>query len=374
MAISRIAFICPVQCDPREQRRAASLLPFFSRSVAICYQRGYYQENTWPDGVELVLLPKAIDGNHLHRLLGFPRAFTQAARTVRSHQGAQVIYAFGLESGIVANLTRRRGDRVVWEIADLPAASMTKRWKRVAVRFAEKWILARSDLLVMTSQAMFDAYYRNMDPHASGKLVIVENRLAETYRISAGSTKQKVSRPIRLAWSGFLRNIPFYERLLKAVAEDGGRRVSLGIWGGGPGAELAARYAGESPYIEFHGAYKESPQTLREIHEKSDVHVVLDDGANLNVQCALPNRLFYCLAYETPLIVTAGTVKETRVKTLDVGLGVDEKNVDWSALFDRLADGDLVNKWLANLKAIPDEMRFMDSAPLVLAIQKWLET
>jgi len=112
----------------------------------------------------------------------------------------------------------------------------------------------------------------------------------------------------------------------------------------------------------------------REIHEKSDVHVVLDDGANLNVQCALPNRLFYCLAYETPLIVTAGTVKETRVKTLDVGLGVDEKNVDWSALFDRLADGDLVNKWLANLKAIPDEMRFMDSAPLVLAIQKWLET
>jgi len=368
---TRIAFICPVQCDPREQRRGATLQPFFDQAVAICYQRGFYPENTWAEAIEVVLLPKAIDGAHMRRLLGFPIAFAQAKSAVQGFAGAQVIYAFGLESGIIANLVRRPGDMVIWEIADLPTVAMKQPIKATLARKAEKWVLGKCDWLVMTSQAMFDIYYGKIAPSTRQKLLLVENRLPDTYKHFAGRTKTGASKPLRLGWSGFLRNEHLYKRLLEAVAADGGRRVCLEIWGGGPGAAMAGEYAEKYPNVAFHGTYKETPEKLRHIHRRTDLHVVLDDGSNLNVRAALPNRLFYCLAYETPLIVTAGTAKELRVTELGVGMGVDEKNVDWSDLFEHLADGVLVNRWLANLRSVPDEMRYLDSRELISAIEEW---
>lgn len=343
----------------------------FDESVVVCYQRGYYPENTWPVGMEVTLMPKATDGEHLKRLVGFPKAFSVAKRKVRECSGPQVLYGFGLESGILACLLKRPSDRFVWEVADLPTAGMRPSLKKSVAEWLEMQVLKRCDRLVMTSRPMFDAHYRLRQPSSEDKLIVLENRLAAEYIPLAGTTKKRCGRPIRLGWTGFLRNAELYERLLKAVALDAGATVTLGIWGGGPGAEMARTFANASPNIQFHGTYRESPETLREIHSQMDVQVILDDSSNLNVRHAIPNRLFYCLAFETPMLVTAGTAKETRVRSLGVGEGVDEKSVDWQRVFERLASQPLIDGWLENLKHVPMEQRFLDSGPLIDVVRQW---
>ncbi len=102
--------------------------------------------------------------------------------------------------------------------------------------------------------------------------------------------------------------------------------------------------------------------------------MTLDYSTKVNFQCAFVNRWSHSLVYETPMIVSKNTIMATRAEELGIGMGVDELHEDWNAVFDRLADGEIVNEWIRNMKAIPDEMRYSDSRALVSYVQQWTES
>ena len=345
----------------------------FDETVAICFERGHYRENTWPSGVRQVLLPKVNDIDYIGRCKSFPDAYAKAKREIRGFKGSQVLYALSIDSCILACLLRRKGDLVVWEVGDLITPEVTQSWKKALIIRLEKSILKRSDYLVMTSHSMYDEYYAKLDPSSKKKLIVVENRLGEEFRASLGSTKVAASKPLRLTWSGHLRNEDLYRRVLEAVEADAGKRVVLNIWGGGPGKEMVEEFAARCPTIWYHGTYREDIDSIKEIHTKSDALIILERSESLNVKTALPNRFFHALAYETPIIATKGTETAARLKKLGVGMAIDELNEDWSSVFDRLADGQEVNKWLAILKTVPEKERLMDATSLVTAVTAWLK-
>ena len=373
MASNRITFICPTTSQPRHQRRAKALIPLFQDAVSICWDRGHYRENKWPDSVRQVLLPEAKDGNYLQRLLAFPKALKKAKAEIRSFNGPQVLYAFSIDCCIIANLSRRKGDLVIWEMGDLVNTSISSKWKRTLVEKIEQWNLKRTNYMVMTSQKMFDIHYPKLDPTSPKRLIVIENRLGDEFRPTGGTTKEKVGVPLRLGWSGLLRGERIYERFLDAVAADGGKRVTLGIWGGGPGADMANEYAAKYPNIKMYGTYREDPESVLAIHQQIDLQIILNDTTNLNVTTQLTNRLFQSLIYETPMIACKGTENGERVVKMGVGMMVDGENEDWNALFDNLIDGVMITKWLGVMKQVPEELRYLDSRELVAKVQAWID-
>ena len=164
MSSKRIVFISPTLCQPRHHRRATLLKSMFDETVAICFERGHYRENTWPSGVRQVLLPKVNDIDYIGRCKSFPDAYAKAKREIRGFKGSQVLYALSIDSCILACLLRRKGDLVVWEVGDLITPEVTQSWKKALIIRLEKSILKRSDYLVMTSQSMYDEYYAKLDP------------------------------------------------------------------------------------------------------------------------------------------------------------------------------------------------------------------
>ncbi len=237
-------------------------MPFFGSALAMCYERGFYRENSWPDGVDQILLPKSTEGfsSHFEKLMVFPRALSLVKNTVRSFKAPQLIYAFGIEAGVLANLAKRKGDIVIWEMGDLVTPFWKNPLKKKLVGQLEKWILKKSDRMVNVCQGMFDLYFGKLLPNSAGKLIVVENRLPGTFRPSGGATKTKASQPLRVGWSGSLRNLEYYGPMLEAIAADGGKRVTLGIWGGGFGADEAKAYADKYSNITMYGSYKDAPE------------------------------------------------------------------------------------------------------------------
>lgn len=221
------------------------------------------------------------------------------------------------------------------------------------------------------TQAMYDCEFGKLVPSSRSKQIVIENRLPENFKSNAGATKTDVSIPIRIGWTGNLRNPELYEPLLEAIGKDGGKRVALEVWGGGLPLEMAKLYSQKYENIKIRGTYREDPESLRAMHESVDVQVLLELADNENVRVTVPNRLSHCLIYQTPLIVTKGTEMARRIDELGMGFAIDPLTVKWDDVFDQLADGQLMRTWLSNLQKVPDKLRYLDSSPLINAIHLW---
>ena len=372
MNSERIVFICPTTSQPRHQRRARALIHLFKEACTICWDRGHYRENKWPAEIRQVLLPATTDKAYLQRALKFPAAISKAKQEIHSFRGRQVLYSFSLDCGLIGALCKRKGDLLFWEMGDLISTAMSNPIKRGLVEWIEKRILAKADYLVLTSLAMYEIHYPRIDPSSRQKLIIIENRLGDEFRSVGGPTKDAPSKPLRLVWSGLLRGERIYRRFLDAVGADGGKRVTLDIFGGGAGADMATEYAQKYPNITMHGSYREDPESVLNIHKAGDVQIILNDLSDINVTTQLTDRLFQSLIFETPMITCKGTENGKRVEELGVGMMIDGENEDWDKVFDLLTTTDVIEKWLKTLREYPEDKRYLDSSEIVAKVSDWL--
>jgi succinoglycan biosynthesis protein ExoL len=270
-----------------------------------------------------------------HYLLRLAKLLTGLLKVLRHRQAlrqAQVYYARNIDMLLLAVAARtllRSQAPVVYEVLDVQRVFVGSGLVSRAFRAAERLLMARTALLVVSSPAFMSEYFLPYQRYA-GRWRLLENKVsaAQAMPASAQSPGAKIpGPPWVIGWFGTLRCVRSLE-ILSRIADADQSKVIVHIRGLPSQEDLTmdrieAACAGRSNMV-YGGPYK-SPQDLAAIY--GPVHLAwcidyLDAGGNSD--WLLPNRVYEgglmgCLA-----MARKGTAAAAMVDRLGLGWSFPE--------------------------------------------------
>lgn len=304
---------------------------------------GYVPE--WDD----TPLGVTVDRHYLLRLVKLALAIPTLMLARRRLADADAFYARNIDMAALALLARWiAGSRapVAYEVLDVQRVFTGRGALPFLFRLAERLVLARGDLLVVSSRAFMGRYFAPVQGYAA-PWFLLENKLFgldQGYAERRPTPEQPRCRPCPpagpwvIAWLGNLR-CPRSPQLLCRIAERLGERVRIHVHGfpTETGLERFLEMIQGHPNIVYAGEYR-SPQDLQAIYDEAHfawAFDYLDQGANSD--WLLPNRLYEGCYFGAPALAARGTETGRRVEELGIGWTlaepVDERVI---GLLDRL--------------------------------------
>ncbi|HEX6144002.1 MAG TPA: glycosyltransferase [Geminicoccaceae bacterium] len=281
-------------------------------------------------------LGTTVDRHYGRRLLKLIRALPRILRARRRLRACDLIYARNIDMAGLALAGRwLAGSRapLVYEVLDVQRVFTSSGPAGALFRFLERRVLARTDLLVVSSEAFVRRYFEPVQGFR-GAWFLLENKIfgLDTASIAArpkpgrpGAPPCPPGAPWVIAWLGNLR-CPRSPHLLRGLAQALGDRVQVHIHGfpTETGLERFMELIGAQANLIYKGEYR-SPEDLPPIYR--DAHFAwafdyLDAGSNSD--WLLPNRLYEAGFFGVPALAAAGTETGRRVEQLGLGWTVGE--------------------------------------------------
>lgn len=294
----KIAYFVHDLTDPAVERRVRMLNAGGADVVVLGFRRAQAGPATI-NGAPVVDLGRTYDGRLGHRALASLFAAMGARRLRAVLADAEVILARSLEMLVVAQAARtlcalRAG--LIYECLDIHRAMLGESLASRLLRALERGLMWRCRLLVVSSPAFLDAYFRPRQG-LGGALplpaLLVENKLLELESPPdrAASSRPR-GRPWRIAWLGAIR----CRKSLDVLTSLAARRpdlVEVSIHGRPAYCEFADFDAQvtAAPNLSFGGSYAASD--LPDLYGAADFSWAIDfmeEGKNS--AWLLPNRLY----------------------------------------------------------------------------------
>jgi succinoglycan biosynthesis protein ExoL len=294
------------------------------------FNRDYVPE--WQD----VSLGETVDRHYGLRLLRLVQALPKLVRERRRLAEADFFYARNIDMCALAFLARaiaRSRAPVVYEVLDVQRVFTGHGPIAFLFRLAERLILARIALLVVSSRAFITHYFAPVQGHA-WPWFLLENKILDLDQAtrSARPTPESPRGPACpphgpwvIAWLGNLR-CPRSPELLTAIARKLGDRVRIHIHGfpTETGLERFLEMIEGHHNIVYAGEYR-SPDDLPRIYEQAHFAWAFDYlDAGTNSAWLLPNRLYEGCYFGTPALAAEGTETGRRVEEQGLGWTVGE--------------------------------------------------
>lgn len=323
---SRVVLITTASEQPRHQRRAQMLRTAGFDVRVYGFTRGLYPDNTYPEDTEVVQLGRLEPGKYVSRL---PKLLVAASlirdMEKKSPEAPFLSWAFGMDSAFISVLAMGRSVPLVYEVGDIRNPRMSRLpWSRIAYEL-ESRVVRTARVVLVSSPAFLKDHYAGMAVELGNKGIVIENKLPPTFqRLSARPTAFEPRRPVRIGFIGLLRYPATFFPLLASVGARHGR-YELHIYGDGPLRKSAREAAMKWPNVFYHGPFK-NPDDLPRIYESIDLNYVVYDNRDVNVQMALPNKLYESIYFGRPLVVATDTELARRVTELGIGFVVDPRH------------------------------------------------
>ncbi len=307
----KLAYFVHDLADPAVARRVKMLVAGGAEPIVIGFRRG----ETAPAeiaGVESIDLGRTFDGRMIHRTMKTALATLGARRWAGLMRDVEVVVARTLEMLTVADAARRIGGgrpRLVYECLDIHRLMLGSGRKSRVLRGLERTLLRRTDLLLVSSPAFLDAYFR---PHQGVgtaipiQSMLVENKVLDLDGAPAHAPAIAPGPPWRIGWMGAIRCRKSLD-LLSALAARRPDLVEIRIHGRPAYSEFEDFHAQveSSPGVEYLGPY--TPADLPTLY--GDVHFswsidFMEEG--LNSAWLLPNRIYESTRHGAAPIALAG--------------------------------------------------------------------
>jgi hypothetical protein len=319
-----------------------------------------------PEGA--IVLGRTLNQRLFARALSVLLAIPRALKAHRAWRGADLIIARNLEMlalvRVAARLTGARAP-IAYECLDIHRLALAAGPAGAFVRAAERLCLRRTDLIVTSSPAFEQRYFRTRQRFA-GRIVLAENKVLAAADYAAPQRAEDA--PWTIAWCGVLRCRKSFE-LLAGLAERRGVRVELwGLPALDQIPDFRARLAA-TPNMSFHGPY--GPADLPRIYARAHFCWTVDfydEGANSD--WLLPNRLYESLCYGAAPIAVAGVETARWLQARGVGLVLArplEESLD--SFFAGLTPAAYRTLQDATLKLEPEAPRFTPESCRALVAQ-----
>ncbi len=202
----------------------------------------------------------------------------------------------------------------------VPQTGITGAAAGVFVRSVERRAIAAADLVVVANPGSISAYSAH---DMAGKTVLVENA-PDLERFIPQPSHRAAENPLRVSFVGQKRYTRGLHTLMEAVQRDA--RFSALLAGGGVAEDEIARAATRFARVTTEGRvnYADIPR----YYADADVVYAVYDAALGNVRTLFPVKVMEGMASAVPVIVSKGTWIAEYVLEHEIGLAVDEGDVD----------------------------------------------
>ncbi len=328
----------------------------------------------------VISLGLTVDRNYLARIPKLLVALGVTFKNRRALRDADVFYARNIDMLFLAVMSRwLSGARVpvVYEALDVQRIFVGDGMVSRVFRWAERALMARSDLLVVSSPEFVSRYFAPVQNY-DGPVFLLENKicphqLPEGVDLSAGVRPE--GPPWVIGWFGTLRCRRSLSAL-SSIAERLGPQVEVHIRGIPSHEDLSETKietaCAAASNMRYFGSYA-SPQDLSDIY--GQVHFTwgfdfLDAGSNSD--WLLPNRVYEGGAFSAVCLARAGTATGRYVEDMGTGRAFSEPIEDSVAEFLANLDTETYRQIHQRVAAKPASQFFdeNDTAGLIADMSK----
>ncbi|MFS8046209.1 glycosyl transferase family 1 [Rhizobium sp. BR 314] len=286
-------------------------------------------------GIEPIELGRTKDAQFGQRITAIAKSAMKLRSALRSVARPDVIIGRNLEMLALADRAKSifGGDMpVVYECLDIHRLLLRDDVLGGALRGAERHFGAGADLLITSSPAFVERYFR---PRSGLKLpfMLLENKVLSietaAREVAPMARPPAGGKPWKIGWFGALRC-----RKSLALLDEFSRRMDGRfeiVLRGRPARSEFADFDGfvrDAPFMNFAGAYK-NPEDLSTIYNDVQFSWAIDFfEEGLNSSWLLPNRLYEGGLYGAVPIAVDGTETARFLTTRRIGLALEKPDAD----------------------------------------------
>lgn len=281
-------------------------------------------------------LGETFDRKLAHRAMTSLLAATVGHRKLSFVKGADAVLARNLETlaiAIVARALYAPRAALVYECLDIHRSLTGSGIVAKVLRSVERLFLGQTNLLITSSPAFIEAYFRPRQGW-SGRTLLVENKMFSAETMAAkgpcGLTQSRtpIAPPWRIGWFGMLRGQQSLDALCEIAKRSAGA-VEV-IIRGRPGDNEFKDFLGQiaaAPGVSYLGPYvrAELAQMYADVHFCWAMDLSSDAG---NPVWLLPNRIYESSIHGCPPICLAGTETGKWATQRGLTLIVEDPEVD----------------------------------------------
>jgi succinoglycan biosynthesis protein ExoL len=354
--IKKITFLLPVGTHARYQKRIMALRQLGVMPQVFYFSRDYYKGKVLP--YSYCCLGTIKHRHYLRRIWAIPRA----AYKVRAEIGdSDVLYAFELDMLLIAWLAAKKKSahvRFIYEVGDIRSVLVGDTLISYLLRWIERFLLRRINLLVVTSEAYLTEYYYNLQGMRGIRYQIIENKLfsnglfaRKDGRELSASTKEN---RLRIGYFGLIRCRKSWH-VLKEVVKRANGRIRLYVRGYFIEMHDVEEEMRSTGFVEYGGPFI-SPDELPSIYNKIDLAWIAHYHAESNTKWARGNRFYEACYFRKPMISQAGTQDSVAIARWRLGKNINlldvERAIDEVLQINR---SDFI-KWQENLARLPEHV------------------
>ena len=345
----RLVLLASPLTDPRFHRRALAC----RRDGADVVVAGYDREDYVPGAAAefpIVRFGRIRHGHYLQRLITQARTLGRVRRELRD---TQAVWAMGLDMLLLAWLASlgRPGVRRVYEVADIRSILLGSRWISKLSRALERFLVRRTDVVVVTSPAYVSAYFHQLQGLRDTRFHLIENKLdPAAFEVVRDPTDERCEAPFRIGYFGLLRCASSLKLLARLQQADAPYEILLR--GFALEDSPADRFLRGDHPLNYGGPYV-NPGDLNEIYSKVDLGWIAHDHAQANTRWSRVNRFYECCLYGKPMIAQAGTLDAADVERLDLGCVIDLHDPEAAIQRLQAISAEDVARWRRNLQQLP---------------------
>lgn len=348
-------------------RRIRGFRALGAEVTAFCQNRGNMNADFQPEWDAIDLGP-APNNSFVKRGFGLFGAVRRAMQGRRALAEADLIVARNMDLALVALMARRlAGGRapLVYECLDIHGLFTRPDKIGRLMRWVERRVLARSDLLVVSSPGFVRNYFQPMQGY-DGPVALVENKLWLGDTPPPRPQPKRAEGPLTIGLVGSIRCQPSVDLLFETA-----RRM---------GADLRLKFAGNlhdhavhgfdqalaaTPNAEWTGPYP-YPQGLTQAYADCDLVWAQDLWqAGSNSDWLLPNRIYEASWSGCPQVALARTETGRRIASDGLGWVLDDATPEALEILLRGLSRDEIAAKSASLLARPESDFTLSPADLI---------
>lgn len=259
----------------------------------------------------------------------------KSIKTMRSEiKKANVVYTFGMDTFIIgwlATLFNGNKPKFVYEVGDIRTIFTNKGIIPKIFRIIEKIILKRTDLLVVTSEAYIQEYFKGIQKSKKLNYHVIENKPELELNVSNMKYKGSNNQKIRIGFFGVLRCYRTLEVLKRLMTEyeDKFELYIRGIISQGKDIVDEMKLLDN---VKVEGEYK-VPDDLPSMYNQIDIIWACYPykGKEIsNRMWAKTTRFYEACYFKKPMITLKGTQDSYYVTDKGIGLVLDLSDIDSS--------------------------------------------
>ena len=169
-----ILFVLPVLSDSYYQKRIYKMSALGVKSTVLGFERDHYKGKSW--SIPTDSLGYLEHGNYIRRLGKLLKAFFKIRSNISTQEA---LYAFNLDILLIcwaARLFKSKKIKLIYDIADIRSVMVENGLISVLLRSIERLLVKRTSVVVVSSPAYIDGYFKDYQ-NINQNFAVIENKV-----------------------------------------------------------------------------------------------------------------------------------------------------------------------------------------------------